>query len=125
MRFVTIQRENYREPCVQFADEVIGLRDGGFESMLSVIAGGDDAMDRLRRWVENAPGREHLDVNTKLAAPIPRPPKIICIGLNYRDHAEESKLPIPETPTVFAKFPTSVIGPGAPIVLPKNSAKPD
>jgi 2-keto-4-pentenoate hydratase/2-oxohepta-3-ene-1,7-dioic acid hydratase in catechol pathway len=58
-------------------------------------------------------------------APIPRPPKIICIGLNYRDHAEESNLPIPETPTMFAKFPTSVIGYGAPIVLPKNSTRPD
>jgi 2-keto-4-pentenoate hydratase/2-oxohepta-3-ene-1,7-dioic acid hydratase in catechol pathway len=61
----------------------------------------------------------------KLLAPIGRPPKIVCIGLNYRDHAEESNLPIPETPTVFAKFPTAVTGHGHPIVLPKNSAKPD
>ena len=60
-----------------------------------------------------------------MAAPVPRPPKIICIGLNYRDHAIESNLPIPETPTVFAKFPTAVIGPGASIVLPKNSSRPD
>jgi 2-keto-4-pentenoate hydratase/2-oxohepta-3-ene-1,7-dioic acid hydratase in catechol pathway len=60
-----------------------------------------------------------------LRAPIPRPPKIICIGLNYRDHAAESKMEIPAVPTIFAKFPTAVIGPGEPIVLPKNSSKPD
>jgi 2-keto-4-pentenoate hydratase/2-oxohepta-3-ene-1,7-dioic acid hydratase in catechol pathway len=53
------------------------------------------------------------------------PPKIVCIGLNYRDHAAESNLPIPETPTVFAKFQTAVTGHRHPIVLPKNSAKPD
>jgi 2-keto-4-pentenoate hydratase/2-oxohepta-3-ene-1,7-dioic acid hydratase in catechol pathway len=47
------------------------------------------------------------------------------VGLNYRDHAEESKMPIPEVPTIFAKFPTAVIGPGEPIVLPKASTQPD
>src|SRR5438876_9442152 len=55
----------------------------------------------------------------KLQAPIPRPGKIICIGLNYRDHAIESNLPIPEYPVVFAKFSNAVIGPGEAIVLPK------
>ena len=81
-------------------------------------------MDRVTRWAGNPPGGERWDLGTvKLLAPIPRPPKIICIGLNYRDHAEESNLPIPETPTMFAKFPTSVIGAGQPIVLPKNSTR--
>src|SRR6185437_12454868 len=58
-------------------------------------------------------------------APIPRPPKVICIGLNYRDHAEESNMAIPKVPTVFCKFPTAVIGPGDNIVLPKASTQPD
>ena len=53
-----------------------------------------------------------------LLAPIPRPPKIVCIGLNYRDHAEEGKMAIPEVPTVFAKFPTAVIGPANPLCCP-------
>jgi 2-keto-4-pentenoate hydratase/2-oxohepta-3-ene-1,7-dioic acid hydratase in catechol pathway len=60
-----------------------------------------------------------------LLAPIPRPPKFICVGLNYRDHAIESKMEIPSVPTIFNKFATSVIGPGANIVLPRNSSKPD
>lgn len=126
MRFVTIQREGYTEPGVILDDEVVGIRGAGFEHVSSVIGGGADAMDRVMRWIDNPPGGERLPVaGAKLAAPIPRPPKIVCIGLNYRDHAMESNLPIPETPTIFAKFPTAVIGPGAPIVLPKASTRPD
>src|SRR5678815_3196684 len=58
-------------------------------------------------------------------APVPRPGKIICIGLNYRDHAAESKMPIPEKPVVFSKFSTAVIGPGEPVMLPSTSQKVD
>lgn len=58
-------------------------------------------------------------------APVVRPSKIICLGLNYRDHAEESGLGIPEFPVLFARFPSSLIGHGAPIVLPKLSDQLD
>lgn len=58
-------------------------------------------------------------------APVPRPGKIICIGLNYRDHAAESKMPIPEKPVVFSKFSTCVIAPGEPVVLPSTSQQVD
>jgi len=60
-----------------------------------------------------------------LTAPVLRPSKIICIGLNYRDHAAESNMPIPEYPTVFAKYPSCVIGPGEAIVLPRISSQVD
>jgi 2-keto-4-pentenoate hydratase/2-oxohepta-3-ene-1,7-dioic acid hydratase in catechol pathway len=126
MRFVTIDRGGFSAPAVITGGEVIVLRDAGFNSMLDVITSGSDGADRIKRWAGNAPGHSLLDpVATKLLAPIPRPPKIICIGLNYRDHAAESNLPIPEVPTVFSKYPTAVIGPGDPIVLPRNSTKPD
>jgi len=58
-------------------------------------------------------------------APVPRPGKIICIGLNYRDHAAESKMPIPEKPVVFSKFSTAVIAPGEPVILPSTSQQVD
>jgi 2-keto-4-pentenoate hydratase/2-oxohepta-3-ene-1,7-dioic acid hydratase in catechol pathway len=58
-------------------------------------------------------------------APVPRPGKIICIGLNYRDHAAESNMPIPERPVVFSKFATAVIAPGEPVVLPTASDQVD
>ena len=126
MRFVTIHRPTYNEPGVWFDDQVIGLRDAGFDDVISVISGGADAMDRVLRWIASPPLSETLDpLTTRLAAPIPKPPKIVCIGLNYRDHAEETKMAIPSVPTVFAKFPTAVIGHRHPIVLPKNSTRPD
>ncbi|MFO0980197.1 MAG: fumarylacetoacetate hydrolase family protein [Planctomycetota bacterium] len=60
-----------------------------------------------------------------LLAPVPRPGKLICIGLNYRDHALESKLAIPEQPVVFSKFASAVIGTGQPVVLPRSSTQVD
>ena len=50
--------------------------------------------------------------------PIERPGKIVCVGLNYRDHAEEQGAELPEAPLLFAKFTTALIGPGEPIVIP-------
>ena len=50
--------------------------------------------------------------------PIERPGKIVCVGLNYRDHAEEQGAELPSEPLFFAKFPTTLIGPGDPIVIP-------
>jgi 2-keto-4-pentenoate hydratase/2-oxohepta-3-ene-1,7-dioic acid hydratase in catechol pathway len=106
--------------------QVFGLRGAGFESILSVIQGGNEAIDRIQRWLHSPPANMIPDMEKiTMMAPIPRPPKIICIGLNYRDHAEEGKMAIPEVPTVFSKYPTAVTGHGQPIVLPKNSAKPD
>jgi 2-keto-4-pentenoate hydratase/2-oxohepta-3-ene-1,7-dioic acid hydratase in catechol pathway len=126
LQLVTIEKSGYSEPGVLSGGEVIGIKGAGFHDVLSVVTGGADAMDRVTRWLYSPPSSERLPLSAvTLLAPIQRPHKIICIGLNYRDHAAESNLPVPETPTVFAKFSTSVIGPGAPIVLPKASAKPD
>ena len=53
------------------------------------------------------------------------PRKLICIGLNYRDHAEESELDLPEVPVIFAKWTTSLIGHGETIVIPREETRPD
>ena len=52
--------------------------------------------------------------------PIERPQKIVCVGLNYRDHAEEQGADLPERPLLFAKWPNTLIGPGEPIVIPQS-----
>ena len=57
--------------------------------------------------------------------PFARPGKIVCVGLNYRDHAEESGMEIPKRPLLFAKWPSSLIGPGRPIVLPEQAKEVD
>jgi 2-keto-4-pentenoate hydratase/2-oxohepta-3-ene-1,7-dioic acid hydratase in catechol pathway len=126
MRLVTFQRGAHPEPGVLNGDEIVAIRSAGFENVQSVIAGGADALDGVARWLASPPWGEIIKVDdVRLHAPLPRPPKIICIGLNYRAHALESKMEIPEVPTVFAKFPNAAIGCGESIVLPKNSTKPD
>jgi 2-keto-4-pentenoate hydratase/2-oxohepta-3-ene-1,7-dioic acid hydratase in catechol pathway len=60
-----------------------------------------------------------------MTLPIPRPGKIVCVGLNYKDHAEEQGVELPAAPLLFAKFTTSLIGPGEPIVIPSNVTKCD
>ena len=60
-----------------------------------------------------------------MAAPIERPGKIVCVGLNYRDHAAEQGVDLPVKPLLFAKWQTSLIGPGDPIVLPRISDQID
>jgi 2-keto-4-pentenoate hydratase/2-oxohepta-3-ene-1,7-dioic acid hydratase in catechol pathway len=57
--------------------------------------------------------------------PIARPGKIVCVGLNYRDHAEESGMELPERPLLFAKWPSSLIGPGQPILIPEQAKQVD
>jgi 2-keto-4-pentenoate hydratase/2-oxohepta-3-ene-1,7-dioic acid hydratase in catechol pathway len=60
-----------------------------------------------------------------MTLPIPRPGKIVCVGLNYKDHAEEQGVELPAAPLLFAKFTTSLIGPGEPIVIPSPVTKCD
>jgi 2,4-didehydro-3-deoxy-L-rhamnonate hydrolase len=57
--------------------------------------------------------------------PIERPGKIVCVGLNYRDHAEEQRVELPEEPLLFAKWPNTLIGPGAAIVIPREVTQCD
>jgi 2-keto-4-pentenoate hydratase/2-oxohepta-3-ene-1,7-dioic acid hydratase in catechol pathway len=126
MQFLTLQLGSRTEPAAITDGRMIRLKDAGFQDVHEVIAGGADAMDRVIRWVNHAPGGEIYDsAKAKFRAPIQRPGKIICIGLNYRDHAAEAKMAIPETPTVFAKWGNTVTGHMHPIVLPKISSKPD
>lgn len=108
------------------ADKIVGLTAAGFPDMLSVLRAGGDVVARIEAFLSNPPAPSVFALDdVRLLAPVPRPSKLICIGLNYRDHAEETNLPIPSVPTVFVKFPTAVIGPGEAIVLPKASTRPD
>ena len=88
-----------------------------------MIAALDAGLEKLKRSAAAASTLPLSDV--ELLAPIPRPSKLICIGLNYRDHAIESNMAMPKIPTVFCKFPTAIVGPGVPVVLPRISTQPD
>lgn len=105
---------------------VVSLSAAGFPDLLTVLAGGAQARAKIENWMYQRPPDATFALQyVELLAPIPRPPKLICVGLNYRDHAAETGMPIPKVPTIFSKFHNTVIGPGSPIVLPKNSTQPD
>ena len=61
----------------------------------------------------------------RIGAPVARPGKVVCIGLNYRDHAEETGAKIPERPVVFLKAPYTVVGPDDAVLIPRGSTKTD
>jgi 2-keto-4-pentenoate hydratase/2-oxohepta-3-ene-1,7-dioic acid hydratase in catechol pathway len=113
MKLVTFRRDGGApEAGIVEGDKVTGLGT----DLLSVIASGKPP---------SASGPSYDLARVSVMAPIPRPPKLICVGLNYRDHAAETNLEIPKVPTIFCKFPNVVIASGEPIVLPKVSTKPD
>jgi 2-keto-4-pentenoate hydratase/2-oxohepta-3-ene-1,7-dioic acid hydratase in catechol pathway len=127
MKFVTFQRASGRpEAGVLLGDQVVGLVGAGFPNTISVVAGGPEGRAKIENFVHNPPADATIPLSAvQLLAPVPRPPKLICVGLNYRDHAAEARQETPKVPTIFAKFSNVVIGPGQPIVLPRNSRKPD
>ncbi|MFM7845096.1 MAG: fumarylacetoacetate hydrolase family protein [Planctomycetota bacterium] len=126
MRFVT-----YQSPS---GPRVAGVREGGYvdlsatdpslpTSLKALLALGPVALERARAAI--ATGTLLPTNSVRLLAPIPDPEKVICIGLNYADHAAESGQPIPPEPVVFNKFPTAVNAHLEPIVLPKVTDKVD
>ncbi|MFO0904620.1 MAG: fumarylacetoacetate hydrolase family protein [Pirellulales bacterium] len=126
MRLVTYVSQN--------GPRTAGVRDGKYvdlaqadpslpTSLKALLAAGPAALARAA--VAIAQGEAFDAAGVSLLAPIPDPEKVICIGLNYADHAAESGVPIPTEPVVFNKFPTAVSAPGAPIVLPKLTDKVD
>jgi 2-keto-4-pentenoate hydratase/2-oxohepta-3-ene-1,7-dioic acid hydratase in catechol pathway len=120
MKLVTFRRKG-----VAFTQ--VGAVEGSDVKVLSsypdMIAALGAGLEKLKRSVAAAGTVPLADV--QLLAPIPKPPKLICIGLNYRDHAIESNMAIPTIPTVFCKFSTAIVGEGENVVLPKKSTQPD
>jgi 2-keto-4-pentenoate hydratase/2-oxohepta-3-ene-1,7-dioic acid hydratase in catechol pathway len=123
MRFVTFAVDGKSRPGVLSGQTVSDLSIGGFASLLDFIESGTEGRATAEKLAASGGGFPFDKV--KLLAPIPRPRKLICVGLNYRDHAAETNSEIPSVPTIFNKFATAVIAPGDNIVLPKVSKSPD
>jgi 2,4-didehydro-3-deoxy-L-rhamnonate hydrolase len=86
----------------------------------------DDGLSQLRRWwKDNAASAPRVAQSVRLGSPICRPSKIVCIGLNFHDHAKESKMETPKEPVIFFKATTSLVGPNDDLVIPKNGSKVD
>lgn len=95
-------------------------------TLLDLLAAGPDATAAARRAIAAAPAAAAVDPAEVAWLPvIPRPGKIICVGLNYRDHSAESGFQQPAYPTLFARFASSLVGHEAPIVRPLASEQLD
>lgn len=87
---------------------------------------GHDGPLRLKKWLDGNLSRlPRVNSSTRLGAPFLRPSKIICIGLNYLKHAQESNMPAPKEPIIFFKATSALVGPNDALVIPKNSVKTD
>jgi len=127
MRFVTFEFGGKARPgLLTTNDLVVDLSAVGFSSILELIEAGAAGRAKAEAFAAGAASENTRPLKSvNLLAPIPRPRKLICVGLNYRDHAAETGSQIPDVPTIFNKFATAVIGPGDDIVLPKVSKSPD
>jgi 2-keto-4-pentenoate hydratase/2-oxohepta-3-ene-1,7-dioic acid hydratase in catechol pathway len=133
-----VQIVNYQPPggrwqagvaCDGFVVPAVAQGATGPSSVLELLASGQTA---LKRAVEIA-AEEHSAhgagvvpaASIRLGPPVPDPQKIICLGLNYRDHAKESGMELPDSPILFAKFPNALVGPEDEVVLPRQSSAVD
>jgi 2,4-didehydro-3-deoxy-L-rhamnonate hydrolase len=121
MRLVSYREDHQERLGVLLDDQVVPahrLLDDGPTTMAELLAAGADGLDRLRaaaaehRPVAGGDGARRL-ADLDLLAPVPRPPKIVAVGLNYHAHAGEQAKTAPVEPRLFAKYPTAVIGSGA------------
>lgn len=109
------------------------LRQDG--ALLDVSAFGEDYDEvffgtrgpaRLRAWfAQNGCSCPRVPAETRFAAPLRRPSKIVCVGHNYRAHAEETRVSVPSEPVLFLKAPSALSGPFDPVIIPRGSKKTD
>ena len=85
-----------------------------------------DGLQRLQKFIESNENQFlQVSKNIRLGSPVTRPSKIVCIGLNYADHAKETNAKIPSEPIIFFKSTTALCGPYDDVIIPKNSTKTD
>jgi 2-keto-4-pentenoate hydratase/2-oxohepta-3-ene-1,7-dioic acid hydratase in catechol pathway len=113
------------EPGLLEKDAVYGLAPLGYANAESFIAAGDRAMHSARPLIADGKSGSLPAASVQLLSPLLHPPRIFCVGLNYVDHAAESKMVVQAVPTIFMKLASGITGPDSDIVLPANSTQPD
>ena len=125
MKLVTFTHGGKTRIGAVVADDVVDVSGQGRNvpsDMLAFLEQGTTALEQAREACAAGRGRLAL-ADVRLEAPIRRPPKILAVGLNYRDHIEETEHPMAEVPMIFNKQSTAVTGPGGAIWRPKDSVK--
>ena len=113
------------QPGVELADGT-RINTSGFGEDYNERFFENNGLNRLEKWVEdNRSNCPTVSSDVRLGPPIARPSKIVCVGLNYAKHAEESGMAVPGQPVLFFKASSSIIGPYDDVILPKESKKSD
>ncbi|WP_242133638.1 fumarylacetoacetate hydrolase family protein [Aestuariivivens marinum] len=122
IRFGAVDNE---KPGVQLEDGT-RLDVSGFGQDYDESFFGGDGIGKLELWLkENQGNCPKIGEDVRLGAPLVRPSKIVCVGLNYAKHAEESGMAIPKEPVLFFKATSALCGPNDDVIIPKNSEKTD
>lgn len=128
MRFASILTAAGPRAAIFTGDQYVDLYASDLrlpQTLRGLLAAGPEAMKSAVAAAQSRIAIKHQAAGVKLLPPIPDPSKIVCIGLNYRDHAIEGGKAIPTEPVVFAKFPNALIGHEGVIRLPVVSQKVD
>jgi 2-keto-4-pentenoate hydratase/2-oxohepta-3-ene-1,7-dioic acid hydratase in catechol pathway len=128
MRLATILTPHGPRAAVHVAGGFVDLQatDSGLPASVKQILGASATVKRAVAEAAGSPSAvKHAENAVKILAPIPDPGKILCVGLNYRDHAIEGGKEIPTEPVIFGKFANTLIGPGDPIKIPKAAKQVD
>jgi 2-keto-4-pentenoate hydratase/2-oxohepta-3-ene-1,7-dioic acid hydratase in catechol pathway len=127
MRLVTVRTDRGPRACGEFEGNYVDLNDadpGLPSSVKEIMALGREGVRRAGAALPLGSSK-YDPAKATLMAPVPDPAKIVCLGLNYRDHAAESQMEVPSEPILFSKYATTLIGQGAPIILPPSSTEVD
>lgn len=126
MKLIRFGEPGQERPGVLYASEGIRLDVSAFGEDYNEAFFATDGLQRLSQWLDShAASCPSVPEGVRLGPPIGRPSKIICIGLNFSDHAKESNMAVPEEPIIFFKSTSAIVGPNDALVIPKNSEKTD
>ena len=125
MKLIRFGEAGSERPGVQLKDGT-RLDVSNFNSDYDESFFENDGISKLEKWLDkNQRNCPKVSNAIRLGPPLTRPSKIVCVGLNYSKHAEESGMEIPKEPVLFFKATTAIVGPNDDLIIPKNSKKTD
>jgi 2-keto-4-pentenoate hydratase/2-oxohepta-3-ene-1,7-dioic acid hydratase in catechol pathway len=123
MKLVRFGQPGQEKPGVVINNEIVDVSSFGEDFGEKFLE--TDGLNRLSTWLKSNSNLPKAPAGVRLGSPFTRPSKIVCIGLNYSDHAKETGAEIPKEPIVFFKSTTALNGPNDAVVIPKKSVKTD
>ena len=125
MKLIRFGAEGSEQPGVQLEDGTI-IDVSAFGSDYNEEFFGNDGIGKLKTWLkDNQSSCPLVGDDVRLGVPLTRPSKIVCVGLNYAQHAAEAGMEVPKEPVLFFKSTTALVGPNDDVIIPKNSEKSD